>query len=329
MASRGTIELGLVLYPDVQMAAVLGLTDLFAVGNRTALRPGKTLRQGEAEAAPLRITHWRQAGAGEAMTRVFDAGPESLGEPAALIVPPSLADPIEPEQAAPYAAWLRSFHASGGTLVSICAGAFLLGETGLLAGRTATTHWGLSERFASRFPDVRLDIDRLIVDEGDIVTAGGLMVWTDLGLKLVDRYLGSEVMLETARVLLVDPPGREQRYYSTFVPRLDHGDKAVLQVQHRLHALGAGDASLESLASRAGLEERTFLRRFRKATGLTTTEYQQQLKVNKARELLQFSALSADQVAWEVGYGDAGAFRKVFVRIVGLSPAEYRRRFHA
>lgn len=323
MADGATIELGLVNYPEAQMAAILGLTDLFAVANRTAFR------QGKAKVAPLRVSHWRQTAAGEPIARVFDTMPDAASEPVALIVPPSLAGPIEPDIAAPYAEWLRRFHASGGTLVSICAGAFLLGETGLLAGRTVTTHWGLSERFAARFPDVRLDIDRLIVDEGDIVTGGGLMAWTDLGLKLVDRYLGSGVMLETARVLLVDPPGREQRYYSTFVPRLGHGDKAVLQAQHWLHAHGAKEATLEGLAARASLEERTFLRRFRKATGLTTTEYQQQLKVNKARELLQFSALSADQVAWEVGYGDPGAFRKVFVRIVGLSPAEYRRRFHA
>jgi transcriptional regulator GlxA family with amidase domain len=316
-------ELGLVLYPEAQMAGVLGLTDLFAVANRTAVR------QGKAASAPLRVSHWRLSEPDEAVLRVFDSAPAGASTPAALILPPSLGDPIGPESAAPYAAWLREFHAGGGTLVSVCAGAFLLGETGLLAGRTATTHWGLGEAFARRFPDVRLDLGRLIVDEGDIVTAGGLMAWTDLGLKLVDRYLGSEVMLETARVLLVDPPGREQRYYSTFVPRLGHGDRAVLQAQHWLHGLADGEASLERLASQAGLEQRTFLRRFRKATGLTTTEYQQQLKVNRARELLQFSALSADQIAWQVGYGDSGAFRKVFVRIVGLSPAEYRRRFHA
>jgi len=319
-----TTELGLVLYPDVQMAAVLGLTDLFTMANRAALRLGK------AKAPPLRVSHWRQDEPDGPVGRAFDSSPEAAtGEPAVLIAMPSLLGPIEPAVAAPYAAWMRRFHAAGGTLVSVCAGIFLLGETGLLAGRTVTTHWALGERFHHRFPAVRLDIDRLIVDEGDIITAGGLMAWTDLGLKLVDRYLGSEVMLETARVLLVDPPGREQRYYSTFVPPLEHGDRAVLQAQHWLHGLGAKDASLESLAAQAGLEERTFLRRFRKATGLTTTEYQQQLKVNQARELLQFSALSADQIAWEVGYGDAGAFRKVFARIVGLSPVEYRRRFHA
>jgi transcriptional regulator GlxA family with amidase domain len=324
MVEGRTIEFGLVLYPEVQMAAVLGLTDLFAMANRTALRLGK------AASPPLRVSHWRQDAPDGTVVRAFDTMPEApAGDPAALIVVPSLPGPIEPDLAAPYVPWLRRFHAAGGTLVSVCAGVFLMAETGLLSGRTATTHWVLGERFAARFPDVRLDTDRLIVDEGDIMTAGGLMAWTDVGLRLVDRHLGSEIMLETARMLLVDPPGREQRYYSTFVPRLDHGDKAVLQVQHWLHGLGAAEASLESLAARAGLEERTFLRRFRKATGRTATEYQQELKVNKARERLQFSALSVDQIAWDVGYGDPGAFRKVFTRIVGLSPAEYRRRFHA
>ncbi|BCP53070.1 AraC family transcriptional regulator [Kaistia sp. 32K] len=324
MATERTTEIGMVLYPDVQMAAVLGLTDLFAMANRMARG-----RDG-AKSGTIRVSHWRQNGPEGAIGRVFDTLPERVaGEPAALIAVPSLAGPVEPADAAPYAAWLSRFHAAGGTLVAACAGVFLLGETGLLAGRTVTTHWVLGERFHRRFPDARLDIDRLLVDEGDLVTAGGMMAWTDLGLRLVDRYLGSEVMLDTARMLLVDPPGREQRYYSTFVPRLDHGDRAVLQAQHWLHGQGAKDASLESLAAHAGLEERTFLRRFRKATGRTATEYQQELKVNKARELLQFSALSVDQIAFDVGYGDAGAFRKVFARIVGLSPAEYRRRFHA
>jgi len=317
-------ELGLVLYPGVQMAAVLGLTDLFAVANRTAMRRGRA-----SPAPPLRISHWAQEATEGPVARVFDSLPDAAGEPAALIVAPSLAGLVDTEGAAPYVDWLKRYHAAGGTLVAVCAGVSLLAEAGLLAGRGATTHWALGERFAVRFPDVRLDLDRLIVDEGDIMTAGGLMAWTDVGLRLVDRHLGSEIMLETARMLLVDPPGREQRYYSSFVPRLDHGDKAVLAVQHWLHGLGARDATLESLAARAGLEQRTFLRRFRRATGRTATEYQQELKVNKAREMLQFSASSVDQVAFDVGYGDAGAFRKVFLRIVGLSPAEYRRRFHA
>lgn len=144
---------------------------------------------------------------------------------------------------------------------------------------------------------------------------------------LVERLRGAEVMTQTARFLLVDLPGREQRYYSIFSPRMGHGDAAVLEVQRWLQETEARDISLETLAEKAGLERRTFLRRFRKATGMTTSEYGQRLRVSKACELLQFGSLTVEQIAWETGYGDPGAFRKIFARFIGLTPGEYRQRF--
>lgn len=212
-------------------------------------------------------------------------------------------------------------------ICTVCGGAFLLGETGLLEGRSVTTHWAHADIFRERFPGARLDTDRLLIDDGDLISAGGLMAWIDLGLKLVDRFLGPIIMAETARYLLVDPPGREQRYYSAFSPVLNHGDAAVLKVQHWLQATGAKEMSLATLASKAGLEERTFLRRFRKATGRTAVDYCQRLRAGKAREMLQFTTLPVEAIAWNVGYSDAGAFRKVFIRITGLTPGEYRQRF--
>lgn len=322
MAPDRTIEISLVLYPGAQLAAVYGLTDLFGVADRFA---AKRYSQ---DKASLRVSHWREEEAGKQPVRVFDTEPGAEGTPAVLILPPSLGQPPMPEIARPFADWLRDHHRAGATLGSVCAGAFLLGETGLLVGRTVTTHWAYAEPFRMRFPEARLDIDRLVIDDGDIITAGGVMAWTDLGLKLVDRFLGPTIMIETARLLLVDPPGREQRYYSVFTPRLMHGDAAVLKVQHWLQATSARDTALATLAAQAGLEERTFLRRFRKATGMTATDYCQRIRVAKACEILQFNTLPVERVAWEVGYGDPGAFRKVFIRIVGLTPAEYRRRFN-
>ena len=244
-----------------------------------------------------------------------------------LIVPPSLDTPVTPAIAAPYLDWLRDLHAAGTLLASVCAGAFLLGETGLLDGRPTTTHWILEDQFRTRFPRAPVDVDRLLIDGGQILTAGGVMSWTDLCLRLVERLRGAEVMTQTARFLLVDPPGREQRYYSIFSPRTGHGDAAVLVVQRWLQETEARDISLESLAMKAGLERRTFLRRFRKATGMTTSEYGQRLRVSKACELLQFSSLTVEQIAWDTGYGDPGAFRKIFARFIGLTPGEYRKRF--
>ncbi|RIA47158.1 transcriptional regulator GlxA family with amidase domain [Hephaestia caeni] len=318
-------RIGIMLYPDAQMSAVLGLTDLFALADRIA-------REANADAPRLRLRHLQARGAASPVA-VFDSdAPAETSEQTrcdVLILPPSLEPPIAREAASLLADWLRKRHGEGTVLASICAGAFLLGETGLLAGRAVTTHWTLAEAFADRFPDVLLDTDRLIIDGGDIVSAGGLMAWTDLGLKLVERFLGPGVMTRTARMLLVDPPGREQRYYSGFVPRLNHGDAAILKAQHLLQASEGKEAGLPVLADAAGLEPRTFLRRFQKATGLTATDYAQRLRVAKAQELLQFGQLPVERVAWEVGYADPGAFRKIFLRIVGLSPSEYRQRFHA
>lgn len=319
------VRIGIVLYPGAQMSAVLGLTDLFAIASGIAA-------QTNAAAQRLRVRHLIFAEEGGTPDVTFDSEPDDAGDGHrcdVLILPPSLQPPISPEAAAPLARWLRDRHIEGSVLASVCGGAFLLGETGLLTGRPITTHWTYVETFRSRFPEVTVDTDRLIIDGGDIISAGGLMSWTDLGLKLVDRFLGPVVMAETARTMLVDPPGREQRYYSGFVPRLTHGDAPILKVQHFLQANEGKDARLSVLAKQAGLEERTFSRRFQSATGLTATDYAQRLRVAKAQELLQFGLQPIDSIALDVGYADPGAFRKVFIRIVGLTPGDYRQRFRA
>ena len=314
-------EIGVILYPDVQLAAVYGLTDLFRIAGEMSFA------RGGPSAPVIRVSHWRQAVEGANIECSFDSHPGSLHNPGHLIAPPSLVLPGKMQPMDGFAAWLSARHAEGATLCSVCAGAFVLGETGLLGGRPATTHWAFAEALAARFPAIRVEADRMVIDDGDIITAGGILAWTDLGLTLVERLLGPSVMLVTARFLLVDPPGRTQRPYSDFVPRLDHGDAAILKVQHWLQATGAKDHGVPALAKRAGLEERTFLRRFSKATGLRPTQYAQQIRIAKAREALELSRRPVAQIAWEVGYGDAAAFRKLFQRVTGLSPAEYRNRF--
>lgn len=323
MADEQATEIGIVLYAGAQMASVLGMTDLFAFADDLA-------RQGEGEPrAPLRVSHWRWEEDADAPVRIFDTHSGKGGQPAVLVLPPALAGPAPQAEAQRVAAWLRGHHERGATLGSVCTGTFVLAETGLLAGRTVTTHWTYESEFQQRFPAAHVDAARLLVDDGDILTVGGAMAWTDLALRLVDRFLGTRTMLETSRRLLIDPPGREQSYYSAFSPKLNHGDAAILKVQHWLQATQAEAIDLAALVEQSGLEERTFLRRFQKATGLTSTEYAQRLRVDRARELLQNGERSTDQVAWKVGYADPGAFRKVFARIVGLTPSEYRRRFRA
>jgi transcriptional regulator GlxA family with amidase domain len=314
-------EIGLVVYPDVQLAAVYGLTDLFRItGDIAASRTDE-------DPPAIRVCHWQQSADGAGVECVYDSHPGAPHKPSHLIAPPSLVMPRRMQPMAGFAHWMAERHAEGTTLCSVCAGAFVLGETGLLEGRQATTHWAFADALAERFPDIKVDVDRMVIDDGDIITAGGILAWTDLGLTLVERLLGPSVMLDTARFLLVDPPGRAQRPYNHFVPRLDHGDAAILKVQHWLQGTSAKEHAVPALAKRAALEERTFLRRFRKATGLRPTEYAQQIRISKAREALELSRRPIEQIAWEVGYSDASAFRKLFQRVTGLAPADYRRRF--
>jgi transcriptional regulator GlxA family with amidase domain len=296
-------DVGVLHYPGAQKAAVYGLMDLFESANRLGASKGRALTPHlVTEAAPP---------------------PRAL---TALVLPPSL-DAAEALADLPLAGWLQARHREGTILCSVCAGAFLLGATGLLAGRPATTHWGLKARFLQRFPDVLLNTDKLVVDDGDIVTAGGVMAWIDLGLLLIGRFLGRPAVLATSRQWLVDPGGREQRFYDCFAPDFTHGDDAVVRVQHLLHAQYGERLTLTAMVERAHVSERTLLRRFQRATGHSPAEYLQLVRVERARERLESSSEGFDQIAWGLGYEDPGAFRRVFRRVMGISPGEYRRRF--
>jgi len=313
------VELGILLYQGCQSAMVHGLTDMLATASDfSAARGGRSLR----------LSHWSPDESGN-FHRSFDTQPSAEGLPDFVVVPGRLTGPVTTEEAIPFARWLVAQHKRGAVLASNCGGAFLLAETGLLNGRAATTHWMFADLLKTRFPDVRVESDRIVIDDGDIITAGGLMAWTDLGMRLIDRLLGPSIMVETSRFFLVDASGREQRHYGSFAPRLTHGDEAILKVQHWLQAKGARAVGVTDMAREAGLEERTFLRRFKAATGIKPTEYAQCVRVEKARELLQFTRRTIDQIAWSVGYEDSTAFRRVFSKLVGLAPGDYRRRFGA
>lgn len=314
-STRLVAEIGLLVYPDCQLAAIYGLTDLFRIAGDWS---------GEDPRA-IRVSHWQPDG--EQIVCVWDSHPGTRHHLSHVIAPPSI---IMPEHMRPLpfaASWLSDQHIAGATLCSVCAGAFVLAETGLLDGRRATTHWAFASRLAARFPKVLLADEHMVVDDGDILTAGGILAWADLGLTLVERLLGPSTMLATARFLLIAPPRGSQRPFTQFMPRFDHSDDTIRQTQHHIHAHAAQMQGVADLPAQAGLTSRTFLRRFAAATGTTPVEYLQQVRMAKAREALEQSLTPVDRVAWDVGYADPAAFRKIFQKLTGLSPAAYRRQF--
>lgn len=319
-AQRSTVELGVLIYQGAQLAAVHGLTDLFGVANRIAAE------HESAQLPLLRVSHW-QVDAHGTPARTFDSHPGPEQPMMAVLVPPSIAEFTEDQAPPALLEWLRLQHAGGTVLGGVCIGSIMLARSGLLDGRSATTHWSSAKSFAASYPAVRLEADKPIVDDGDLITSAGLMAWSELGLRLVDRLMGPSVAADTARFLVIEHSASASQCGSNFAPLLRHGDGAVLKVQHWLQASGAVDVSVAAMAQEANLEERTFLRRFRNATGLKPTEYCQHLRVGKARQMLEFTNGTIDHIAWTVGYQDPSAFRAIFKKITGLSPSDYRNRF--
>lgn len=316
------IEFGLACDAGTSHAGVFGLTDLFTYASEFAAK-----RNSSAARPSVRISHWRADDCDDEVRCTYDSCPGTPHALSLLVIPGNARAPEATAYKNPLLDWLRERHADGVVLAAVCGGVFILARTGLLAGRQATTHWAFNDQFAEEFPDVLTETDRMVIDYGDVVTAGGVLAWADLGLRLTERFLGTAVMLETARYMLVDPPGREQRFYSEFDPRTKHGDKAILKAQHWLFTQRDRPVSIVDIARRAGLESRTFLRRFVAATGMKPSEYQMRLRITRARELLEFSQATVEEISWSLGYGDVAGFRRVFRKVMGLTPSDYRRRF--
>ena len=243
------VEIALLIYPECQMSAVHGLTDLFRIANEWSVHP-----HDHDTGRSIRVSHWRQEAASRTLTCIWESAPGPANQPAFAIAPPSVAMPHRIGDMLAEAAWLTMLHHKGTVICSVCAGAFVLAQTGLLAGRRVTTHWAFAELLALRYPDVHVVTDAVVIDDGDLITAGAILAWNDLGLLIVDRIMGSNVMLATSRFMLSEGVRPDQRPFQGHPPRLDHDDAAILASQHHIHAHPNVQHSILSLAERSSLE---------------------------------------------------------------------------
>ena len=252
---------------------------------------------------------------------------ESVSQSDVVILPPNLDGSYHNAPPEQLLAFINKAHQRGAILCSACAGAFILAETGLLDNRAATTHWQLADKFNERYPKVTLKIESLLINDGDIISAGGLMSWIDLGLEIVAQFTKPHIMRTLGKYLIVDTGKREQRYYGSFTPKFNHGNQQILQVQHHIQANHNQPLNISTLAALAYMGERTFLRQFTSATTMKPVQYIQKVRVQKACELLESTTQSFEQIALNIGYDDVNSFRKVFIKIIGLTPSAFKARF--
>lgn len=228
--------------------------------------------------------------------------------------------------------WLRRRYAAGATLAAACSGALVLAEAGLLDGQDATTHWAYCATLARRYPRVRVHPHRALVVSGEgqrLVLAGGGTSWHDLSLFLIARFLGIEEAMRVARLYLLDWHEIGQLPYAALARQRQVDDAVIAACQEWIARHYDEDAPVAAMARRSGLPERSFKRRFAHATGMALLEYVHILRLEEAKHLLETSNLPIEAVANEVGYEDASFFGRLFRRKVGLTPAQYRRRFAA
>lgn len=223
--------------------------------------------------------------------------------------------------------WLRRHYYQGAHVASICTGAFLLAETGLLDGKSATLHWGFAEMFRRRYPRVKLKLEEMFLDQGRLYCSAGVNAGMDLSLYLVEKFCGQQAAVQSAKTMILDLGREKQAPYSTFLFSKDHGDSDVAEAQKWMEQHHAESMDYDLLAQQHGMSRRSLERRFKQATGVTPLGYLQQVRVEAAKRLLEEGHHPFDEITDMVGYEDVSFFRKVFVRLTGLRPREYQSRF--
>lgn len=226
--------------------------------------------------------------------------------------------------------WLCARYAAGAQIYASCGGPLALAEAGLLKGNDATTHWGYADLFRREYPDVTLHAERILVQTGDaqrIVCSGGASSWQDLALYLVTKHVGAEEAIRLSKIFLYQWHRDGQRPYDCMLKNVTHEDALMRELQTWVAEHYARPSLVKALVHRSGLPERSFNRRFKAATGYAPVAYIQALRIEEAKHVLETSEVPVEQIGHAVGYEDSAHFRRLFKRLTGLTPSDYRRKF--
>ncbi|MFF3689282.1 GlxA family transcriptional regulator [Streptomyces sp. NPDC002187] len=319
------LRVGVLAYPGCFASEVFGVPDLLAMATHVAAAQGSVQ---PAYAASVISPRRRVIASGGSVLDVSAVRPVDV-----LIVPgfelsPTLDLDATLANLGPEVASIRSQAASGTAVVSICVGAFLVAEAGLLGGREATTSWLFADQFARRYADVRLRPESLVVTDRGVTTTAAFSAMYDFALQFIREHDGPRVARSTARIALVDDARSTQAPYvdTGLIPTV--GREFSLSVKRWLDQNLGARYDLPTLAQEFHVSTRTLLRRFGDEAGETPLAYLQMVRVRRARHLLETTDRTVASIAADVGYRDPGAFSGIFARHTGKRPREYRAMFH-
>jgi transcriptional regulator GlxA family with amidase domain len=328
------VDVAVLAFPETTASVVFGLYDLFI----SAGRDWGLVLDGKPGPAVMRPTivsrHQGPMRAANGVEIVPQAGLDA-GSAAELVCVPEIAVPPGAPLDGRFRGevdWIRERYAAGATIASACSGAILLAEGGLLDGQDATTHWAYCDLMRRRYPAVRVHPERALVLAGEgqrLVMAGGGTSWLDLALYLIARFAGVDAAMQVAKLNLIDWHESGQQPFARLARTRQVDDAVIARCQAWIAEHFREPSPVTAMVRLSGLAERSFKRRFQAATGMSPLEYVHTLRLEAAKELLETGDRPAESIAFEVGYEDAGFFRRLFRRHVQLTPSQYRRRFGA
>ncbi len=325
MAARSQRQIAILVYPGVQSLDVTGPLEVFSGARRSIeaaglTDPGYEVRIVAARPEPLRCS--------SGLTITPDGVlPRNLEEIDTVLVAGGVGrSGLDHE--AEVLDWLKLASGRARRVASVCTGAFLLAAAGLLDGRRATTHWAYAKELQRRFPAVMVDPDPIFLRDGSLWTSAGVTAGMDLALALVEEDLDRQVALTIARhlVLFLRRPGNQSQFSATLMAQQPSRDP-LREIQREILEDVAGEHSVEALALRAHMSPRHLARTFRAETGVTPARYVERVRLEAARRRLEETGEPIGAIAEACGFGTAETMRRVFLRVLDVGPAEYRRRF--
>jgi transcriptional regulator GlxA family with amidase domain len=246
-----------------------------------------------------------------------------------LIIVPAISGVLEQaiERNKVFYPWIIQQYKNGAEVASLCLGAFLLASTGLLNGKTCSTHWLFANEFRTMFPEVDLVDAKVVTEQNGLYTSGGANSYWNLLLHLVEKYTNREMAILASKFFVLDIDRATQSPFTIFKGQKIHEDGEIKKAQEHIETNFADKITVDELADSFGIGRRTFERRFKKATNNSVVEYMQRVKVEAAKKELETGRKTVSEVMYEVGYTDTKAFREVFKKITGLSPVDYRNKY--
>lgn len=245
-----------------------------------------------------------------------------------LIIPPVYGDTAEGVKAnAAAIPYIQELYKKGCSIASLCLGAFLLAETGLLNGKKCSTHWAYLQEFRDRYPGIDVMDGAIITEVGNIYSSGGASSLWNLILYLVEKFSDRETAVLIAKNFALDIGRNSQAVFTVFKGQKNHADQEIIEVQDYIEKNYTEKMTIDALASMANTGNRTFQRRFTQATNNTPIEYIQRVRIEAAKRFFEASRKNVTEVMFDVGYTDTKAFRDIFKKITGLTPVEYRNKY--